>query len=166
MMFKKGSFEIGATVYPVAIKVRATHFLLFIIYITCAFYLLSWTCMNFKKIFNPLIHVLIYHSGVFDHHSMIPDLETPSGIAASLAWSTICYVWWAAGPSSAVSGTFHPCPERWDSMDNCGQPTREQGLSWLAESVGLSRTQEKRNGAQQKQLFFPVEPLVFSLAPR
>lgn len=26
MMFKKGSFEIGATVYPVAIKVRVTLF--------------------------------------------------------------------------------------------------------------------------------------------
>lgn len=28
MMFKKGSFEIGATVYPVAIKVRVVSFFL------------------------------------------------------------------------------------------------------------------------------------------
>lgn len=76
MMFKKGSFEIGATVYPVAIKVRMIFFLFCKIILNCLF----------RTIF-----ILIINSGFIDCHSMIPDLETPSGIAASLAWSTTCY---------------------------------------------------------------------------
>lgn len=33
MMFKKGSFEIGATVYPVAIKVRLMSYMLFYLFV-------------------------------------------------------------------------------------------------------------------------------------
>jgi len=38
MMFKKGSFEIGCTVYPVAIKVRTTSF--FVLYVV--FIVIKW----------------------------------------------------------------------------------------------------------------------------
>lgn len=72
MMFKKGSFEIGATVYPVAIKVRVNLF-----------------C--FVRYYFDVIILMMINSGSIDPCSMIPDLEMPSGIAASLAWSTICY---------------------------------------------------------------------------
>lgn len=48
--------------------------------------------------------------------SMTPDLEMPSGIAASSGWLTTCYAWWAAGPSSAAFGIFLQCPERWGQI--------------------------------------------------
>lgn len=110
MMFKKGSFEIGATVYPVAIKVRV---ILLLLPVTCylTFYQqLVWNNAG-----------LTVNCGVLDPHSMIPALEMPSGIAVNLEWSTTCCEWWAVGLSSAACGTFPPCLERWESMVFCDE---------------------------------------------
>lgn len=99
MMFKKGSFEIGGTVYPVAIKVGEMS-------LSCVLTVITTTCWQ-------------CHLNIYILCSMIPDLEMPSGIAANLEWSITCYVWWAAGPLSAVCGTFLLCPERYNSDFNC-----------------------------------------------
>lgn len=63
-------------------------------------------------------HRIIYIESCFFffpvlNDSTTPDLEMPFGTAASLEWLTTCYVWWAAGPSSAAFGISLPCPERW-----------------------------------------------------
>lgn len=74
MMFKKGSFEIGATVYPVAIKVSLIDLI------------------DPPPLFKQFVHnnTCMYSSlwCVFDSHSMILASEMLSGIAASLEWST------------------------------------------------------------------------------
>lgn len=96
MMFKKGSFEIGCTVYPVAIKVRTS------------------VCFP--------LSALCFLTSTFTHgfpsFSMTLGLGTPSGTAVSLAWWIICWGWWAAGPSSAASGTCQPWTKRWNSLSH------------------------------------------------
>ena len=102
MMFKKGSFEIGSTIYPVAIKVlyppscqSKTHFSLWLF------------STRLTHIFQSPLH---HCTRVL--FSTTPSLETLSGTAPSTAWWTTCWGWWPAGPSTATSGTCPPCISR------------------------------------------------------
>lgn len=92
MMFRKGSFEIGGTVYPVAIKVGA-----------------SFLWLSF--FFTPHSEVLTVPLSF----STTPGSVRPSGTAASSAWWATCWGWWAAGPWCAASGTCRQWAERWSS---------------------------------------------------
>lgn len=92
-MFKKGSFEIGCTVYPVAIKVGN---------FSLSFFFASMLLPTPDK-------------SVLLSCSMILCLAMLSGTAVSSAWWIICWGWWAAGPSSAVFGTCRQWTERWNS---------------------------------------------------
>ncbi len=89
MMFKKGSFEISCTVYPVAIKVRTAYFFL-------------W-CAGFA----------VFNSSGCCFGSMTLVLVKRSGTAASLGWWTTCCTWWAVGPLCVASGTFHQWAAWW-----------------------------------------------------
>lgn len=93
MMFKKGSFEIDCTVYPVAIKVQ-----------------------TFSVFFSSFLLLPTLDFTLFPSCSMILGLGMLSGTAVSLAWWIICWGWWAAGPLSAAFGTCRLWTERWNSL--------------------------------------------------
>lgn len=92
MMFKKGSFEIGATIYPVAIKVLKSHRSLRFVH--C-----SSLALNFRVF-------------IWTFLSTTQSLEMLSGTAPSTAWSATCWGWWPAGRSCVTSGTCRPCIKR------------------------------------------------------
>lgn len=97
MMFKKGSFETKATIYPVAIKVLK-HFVI------SNHWLLVWSSLwqlchqhrvsvGFER--TTLLFTICLLSLCL---SMTLDLVMLSGTAASTTWSATCCAWWPAGP--------------------------------------------------------------------
>jgi len=114
MMFKKGSFEIGGTIYPVAIKVAKPQ-----------------TTEQLK--FKPTGCQTLTSSFVSMCLSTTLASETLSGTAANTTWWATCYAWWPAGPSSSTCGTSLPWPYRYNSISQTPQslsaPTQTETLN-------------------------------------
>ncbi len=94
MMFKKGSFEISCTVYPVAIKVRTASFFCYVLallFIKCFkfLWLLFWQ-------YDPRFGDAFWNSSKFGMVNYLLHMMS--------SWAIVCSVWYLPPMSRMVSG--------------------------------------------------------------